>query len=195
MPRFKGSIIYDENSVQLLDATLQRTFYYWRRYVIFAVCIVFLFMGLRFTISSGIGLACIVIGCVLAPFAANYVIPGAAARMSLEAIKGKRILMEYEFNTDDFVCRVGKTETVYRYGRLVRLIDHGDHFYLCTDVRQACMVDKRSLEPHREDKFRELVSKKSGLQWTKQPTVLGMSLKTIRFNRENTKLDRIEKGK
>lgn len=192
MPRYKGNIIYDEESVQLLDATLQRTFYYWRRYVIFAVCIVFLYMGLRFSISSGIGLFCIIIGCLLAPFAANYVIPGAAARMSLDAIKGKRFLMEYEFNNEDFVCRFGKRKTVYRYDRIVRLIDHGEHYYLCTGVHQACMVDKRSLEPRKEEKFMEFIAKKSGLQWTKQPTVLGLSLKTIRFNRENTKLDRAE---
>ena len=192
MPRYKASIIYDEESVQLLDATLQRTFFYWRRYVLFAVCVVFLFMGLRFTIRTGIGLVCILIGCLLAPFAANYVIPGSAARMSLEAIKGKQLLMEYEFGDESFTCRIGKKETVYGYRRIVRLIDHGGHLYLCTDLNQACMVDKRSIEPHREDRFMEFISKRAGLRWTKQPTVLGLSLKTIRFNRENTKLDRRE---
>ncbi len=190
MPRYKGSIIYDEESVQLLDATLQRTFFYWRRYVLFAVCIVFLFMGLRFTIRTGIGLVCILTGCFLAPFAANYVIPGAAARASLEAIRGKRILMEYEFRDTDFICRIGKKETIYGYLRIVRLIDHGGHYYLCTDINQACMVDKRSIEPNQPERFMEFITKRSGLDWTRQPTVLGLNLRTIRFNRENTKLDR-----
>ena len=195
MKRFNGSIIYNEETVTLLDATLQRTFYYWRRYVIFAICIVFLGIGLQFGINNIVGLICIVIGCLIAPYAANYVIPGPQARMSINAIKGKKILLEYNFNNFNIICKAGKNVNTIKYDKVVRLIDHEDFYYICTDITQACMVDKRSIEPNDQEAFKDFISEKCDLKWTKQPSVLSLNFRTIKFNRANTKLERKDSSK
>ena len=188
MKRFNASIIYNEETVTLLDATLQSTFYYWRRYVIFAICMIFLGLGLQFGINNAVGLICIIIGCLLAPYAANYVMPGAQARMSINAIKGKQILLEYNFNNFDIICKTGKHIETIEYAKVVRLIDHEDYFYICTAITEACMIDKRSIEPNDKEAFKDFVSEKCGLKWTKQPSLLSLSIKTIKFNRANTRL-------
>lgn len=187
MEHYRASIFYSEETVKVLDATLQKTFHFWRSYVLLAVCVFLLGIGVRLDIRTTPGLITILVGCLLAPYAAGYTFPSAAARSSLEFMKGKKFLMEYSFNAADFVCTVGKSNTTYKYTDIIRLIEHKEFLYLCISQNQACMLERISISPHDEANFKAFIADKVGLAWTRRPSLLALSFRTLRFNRQNTR--------
>lgn len=187
MERYRASVFYDEESVKQLDATLQKTFHFGRQFILLILCFVLLGVGIRLGIQTTFGLIAILSGCLIAPYAAGYVFPGAAARSSLEAVKGKKFLMDYSFRSSDFVCIFGRNETVYQYRDIIRLVDHNEYLYLCISQKQACMLKKSTVVPEDLEAFKGFIAKKAGLEWTRQPSLLNLSLRTIRFNRRNTR--------
>ena len=70
---------------------------------------------------------------------------------------------------------------------MIRLVSFKEYMYLFPNRTQAMMIDKNTLKPKDEDGFRDFLTEKTGLEWTRPMSVFTISLKQIRFNRKNTR--------
>lgn len=87
--------------------------------------------------------------------------------------------MEYTF-TEDSVHLLGEGSMDIPYARFTRLVEDGNYFYLFIAKESACMMERTSLTPNREDEFKQFLAERTGLNWRKEKPFLSMTLRDIR---------------
>ena len=186
MQEYKASIRYDEGTVARLDRAISDSFFFSRRLCFYGICIALIAGGAFMGITTSAGMIALLMGCLLLPSASS--VKSRNARQVVRAIKGRSLKMEYSFYEKEFVCSISSGDTTHNpYSSVIRLVEEKDYLYLFQKPTQACMVDVSTLSPAGTAEFKEFLSRKVGLQWTTPLSLFSLSLRKVRFNRENTR--------
>lgn len=192
MPRsFTASVLYNESSMREMDKVLQNSFYFYKKIILLAVTFIFLGIGIRLTADNTWGILLVIAGCLIAPYATFYTAPSQYVITSMDTLKGNPFTMSYEISNDNIICIVnGKKTAAYRYDMISRLIrpDKSNYVYLCVSKHQAIMIDTETLKPKNKSGFYDYIESHVGLEWTKPSSWTTFSFKTLKHNRQNTRM-------
>ena len=174
MQVYQASIRYDENTIARMDRAINDSFFFSRKICFLGICIALIAGGALMGVTTTMGIIAL--------------LTGRNARQVLRAMRGRTLKMEYTFSGKKFTCAIASGDTSsYEYDSIIRLVEEKDYLYLFQKPTQACMVDIASLCPNQLAEFKESMTKKTGLQWTKPLSILSFSFRQCRFNRENTR--------
>ena len=182
---FKASIIYDKDSLKELSRTVNNTFHFRQKVVYVLICLALLICGCVFGLQTVNGMICLACACVLLP--SIKVIDSRRAAASLRALGGESMTVSYVFREDGYSCSNDRERNEFDYSGLIRLVSRRGYLYLFPNSTQAMMIDKKSLEPQDEDRFKEFLTERTGMEWTRPMSLFTVNLRQIRFNRQNTK--------
>ena len=186
MQVYQASIRYDENTIARMDRAINDSFFFSRKICFLGICIALIAGGALMGVTTTMGIIALLTGCLLLPSVSS--LKSRNARQVLRAMRGRTLKMEYTFSGKKFTCAIASGDTSsYEYDSIIRLVEEKDYLYLFQKPTQACMVDIATLCPNQLAEFKESMTKKTGLQWTKPLSILSFSFRQCRFNRENTR--------
>lgn len=100
------------------------------------------------------------------------------ADQAFTARRGVLPIMKYTFTEQDITLR-GEGVMQLGYDRIQYLVEDDGYFYLFLGKNSVCMVDKDTLVPASSDSLKTLLSEKTGLEWTRDRSLLSMNLQDI----------------
>ena len=112
--------------------------------------------------------------------------PKQLADQVIRSLNGKFPKISYRFTEAEILLKGTDTSEPQAYDRIIRLTETPDYLYLFIENRSAYMIDRKTVKPDCEG-LMALLSRRTGLEWTKNATLLNTSLRLIRSQRKNTK--------
>ena len=185
--KYSASIVYNQETLKELSKTVNNTFRFGQKACYVIACLALLITGCVIGLSTTGGILCAAFACLLLP--SVKVMDSRRAAGSLRQLGSKSMTVRYIFREDGYICSNEKEHNEFHYVDIVRLVSHRGCLYLFPNRNQAMMIDKKTLKPDDEDGFKEFLTKKTGLAWTKPMSIFTISLKQIRFNQKNTRPD------
>ena len=182
---YSARIVYDENSMKELSRAVSNTFQFGQKAVYVLICLAVLLVGCAVGLQTVTGMVCVACACVLLP--SIKVIDRRRASASLRQLGGKTMTVRYVFREDGFRCYNDRETNEFSYSDVIRLVSCKGYLYLFPNRTQAMMIDKSTLKPKDEDGFRDFLTERTGLEWTRPMSVFTIGLRQIRFNRKNTR--------
>ena len=184
MKTITTSIQHSEQTIQLLCKTQYNTFHFRRKALQCLAGLALLLSGLYASLGGAWGPIAAFAGCWLL---ISLDMPARSyAKRALSQLDGHFPLGRYEFGEDDFTF-IGESATdTIPYGKIIRLVEDSNYGYLFLSELTTFMVDKNALADS-VDAWRELLSKQTGLPWTRTNRLLTYSLRSFRKNRARQK--------
>lgn len=87
--------------------------------------------------------------------------------------------MEYEFYESEMKLS-GEGSMNIKYKKFSRLLEDSGYLYLFISRDSVCMIDRSTLKPDDNDKFKKFISEKTGLEWCREQSMLSMNLYDIK---------------
>lgn len=193
MEHYRAKIQYDEASLREMDAALQNTFYIWKKLIYFGFSATLMALGINLGMTTTLGLICVLIACLFAPYAFGRDMPSYMARQNIKLMRNRYIDMDYGFLADRFICKVDGNETTYQYSDIHYLIKTDTALYLCLTKVQGCMLKKGSLNPGNVEDFMEFISKKTGCVWQQPKSIVRLTLGRIFPRRSRDPMEQLRK--
>lgn len=97
--------------------------------------------------------------------------------------------MEYVFHESTFHIS-GEGDMNVRYAQLIHLSEDKDYLYLFLSRNSVCMIDRKTIKPGDDAKFKAFIEKHTGLTFKREISLLAMSLYDIL---DGFKLRKLEK--
>lgn len=188
MTKFSASIEYNPTTLRKLNTVINSTFRTGLKRIYLAICIGLVCAGAALGLQTPQGMALVCIGCFLLPSVRT--VENNRGEQMIKRMNGKTLTVEYDFEEKQFFCAASGERNAFSYDSIARLVEDAGYFYLFPNAQQAYMVDRSTLKPDDEESFRTFITQQVGLEWTKPTTFLSMNLRTLRFNRRNTRLKR-----
>ena len=113
------------------------------------------------------------------------------AEQVIKSLNGRYPKFEYRFGEASVQLTGSEPSAELRYGDVIRLHEDAQYLYLFIENKSAYMLDKKTVKPDM-DTLKSFISGKTGLQWTRRRSMLNTSLKSLRYDSENTR--RSEEG-
>ena len=116
-------------------------------------------------------------GCILA--VSSDIIGRWRCDQTIRVLGGRTMQVSYRFRETDFLTAAGKEESLCAYKDLICLLEDDQYYYLFPNEHQVYMMEKKSLKPKEDDRFRALLAKGSGQEWLRPLSFLTVNLKQI----------------
>lgn len=184
--KYTAEIEYTPDSIKQLSNAVSNAFRFNLKMIYLVICIGLVVFGVVIGMNSLTGIVCIAFGCFLIP--SVNAMENNRANRQIRQLKGKTVRVTYQFAPDGFTCFDSKVKRTYGYGSIIRILDAGDYLYLFPNPRQAFMIDKKSIAPRGEVMFKNFIAEKVGLEWTSPISIWTLSLKKIKFIKQNTRM-------
>jgi hypothetical protein len=191
MVKFRASVVYTPEKIQELEKVIASTFYQTPTIIRYLICVVLIAYGLSKRTPGGF---------VLMAFAALIIGTGNMtgkyrANKTIEALNGKDLKMDYQFYDINFQTDSLGQKAVHQYQDMMRLVEDTDCFYIFENASTSFRIDKGTISPGSEEAFKTFVAEKVGLEWTARVKLISTNLRTIRFNKKNTRTNKQKEGK
>ena len=174
---YRGSINHTEKTIDLLYRTQYRVYEKPRMLIRFAVGFAFVLVAVIAAVplwARGIALLLGAWMIVSRDFPAQV-----QADRAVQARRGSLPKMEYLFY-DDRIKLSGEGSMDIKYKKLSHLTYDADYLYMFLKKGSACMVDKAEIKPQEIEEFMKFIAEKTGLEWQRDVSLLGMNLWDIR---------------
>lgn len=175
---YEGKITHTEDTLERLFKTERQTYHQMDILIRLAVGFLILLAGLFSTDIPGILKAILIVVGGLILLTRDFSVIGRAQDVT-EKRGGNLPVMRYVFYDSDMHLS-GEGSMHMAYGRLHRLIEDRDYFYLFQGKGSVCMMEKASLKPRDADALKEFLSGKTGLKWGRTYSLLSMNLFDLR---------------
>ncbi len=176
--RFRAEILYDEDTVRLMDQTVTDAYHPLRRVVWILIAIAMILYGVSVGIDSPLGMLFLFAGCILLPFSRKMT--SYTGTRILRVMKGKQMRMSYRFAQDGIYSRTaGSEETRTLYSGIIRMISGDPYVYLFLNRNQALMIDIRTLTPKDRAAFDLFIKQQTGLEYTETLGLSSIRLSTL----------------
>ncbi len=184
---YTAKIQYTAVEVKRLSKLVSRTFQAGSTLLRLAASVVMVGCGLYY--GGKWGLLLVAFGCIM--FSSGDIITKYRTDKTIEAMNGRTVQVEYKFHEQEMVVLSGSEENHFSYDEIIRLVEDDKYLYLFPRRYQAFMVDSQAVIPKNKDGFKAFITGKTGLEWTKPVSLLMLNVRQIRFNRKNTKKEKI----
>ncbi len=176
--RFRAEIIYDENTVRLMDQTVTDAYHPLRRVVWLLVAVAMILYGVSVGIDSPLGMLFLFAGCILLPVSTKMT--SYTGTRILRVMKGKQMRMSYRFASDGIYSRTaGSDETRTRYSDIIRMIQRKQYIYLFLNRNQALMIDTQTLTPKDAAGFESFLKQQTELDFSEAGGLTSIRLSTL----------------
>lgn len=185
---YSAFIEYSPENLRRLNKIINSTFKLGIKAIYISICLAFFVAGAYFGLQDSKGVMLVCIGCFLLP--SMRALENSRVNNAIKQLNGNIIKVNYSFYDDCFVCSNEKENNKFSYDSIIRLVEQNEYLYMFPNKYQAYMIKISSLAPsERENRksFKDFISFKTGLEWTKPVSLLNINLKRIRFNLKNTK--------
>lgn len=105
----------------------------------------------------------------------------------IKSLNGKFPRIGYAFGEDSVQLTGAVTGNTLLYSDILRLVESKEYLYIFIQNKSAYMIDRGSIRPDAEA-LMAFVAEKTGLPWTRNTSILNISLKTIRQQWEDNRL-------
>lgn len=175
---YEGKITHTEDTLERLFRTERQTYHQMDILLRLAAGFALLLAGLFLTgLPSALKVVLIVFGGLIL-LTRDFSTIGRAQDVT-EKRGGNLPVMKYVFYDADMLLS-GEGSMRMAYGRLHRLIEDKDYFYLFQGKGSVCMMEKASLKPQDQKAFKEFISKKTELEWRRNFSLLSMNFFDLR---------------
>lgn len=185
MQKYTAVTNHSKDTITLLARTQYLTFSGGKRLAMFVMCLVFIALALFGGFGQGVTILFLALGCL--PFTAINQPAKQRAEAVLEQMKGSFPTIEYSFEDDGMHVRNGERSEVVEYQNIIRLVLDESYAYLFIRNRSGYMVALGSVEPRDSAAFERDIAERVGLKWTRNKSLLGISVRNLIFNRKNTR--------
>ncbi len=186
--RFRAEIIYDEDTVRLLDQTITDTYHPLRRVGWILAAAALILYGVSLGIGTPMGLLFLFIGSVFLPVSRKMTSRNGIR--ILRVMKNKQLRMSYRFTEKGIFSGIsGAQESMTAYKDLIGLVRNGDYLFLFEDRNKALMVNPATLVPKDAGGFEKYLSARTGLEWIKPAGIRGLRLSTLKEMFKKSKKD------
>ena len=103
------------------------------------------------------------------------------------SIDGKFGTSKYSFDDKGFDIVAGSDTNRLGYDNMIRLIEDSDYFFFFATPQLAYIVEKKTLDPKSEEKFKAYTSRRVGLEWTSARPWYSLNLKAVINDKKNTR--------
>ena len=101
------------------------------------------------------------------------------ADKSVMARGGVLPMMRYGFEEDGVFVEEDAGKMKLQYSRIQRLVEDQEYLYLFLGKNSVCMVDRESLDPPEPEELKSLLSERTGMEWTRDKSLLSMNLQDV----------------
>lgn len=108
------------------------------------------------------------------------------AKKIIQSMNGRFPKLSYDFGFEVIKIKGADNMNRLNYDEIIRLVEDDEYFYIFRKDKSAFMIDRKTAKP-KADSLRELLSKKTQLNWTKPRSMAATSLITIIMDKKNTK--------
>ena len=115
------------------------------------------------------------------------VVPKSDADKLIAAMDGKFGTSKYSFDDKGFDIVAGSDTNRLGYDNMIRLIEDSDYFFFFATPQLAYIVEKKTLNPKSEEKFKAYTSRRVGLEWTSARPWYSLNLKAVINDKKNTR--------
>lgn len=115
------------------------------------------------------------------------VLPKSDADRLIAAMQGNFSTSVYSFDDKGFDIVAGKDTNRLGYDNMIRLIEDDMYYFFFATPKLAYIVEKASVRPFGEEKFKSYVSRRVGLEWTKSRPWYRVSLRSLIDEKKNTR--------
>ncbi|NLI20574.1 MAG: YcxB family protein [Clostridiales bacterium] len=185
MPTYTAQTVHTEKTVTRLAKAQYLAFSAGVRFAVMSLCCLLLMLALFGGFSRGITILLLALGCL--PLAALNQPARQMAESALRQLAGSYPTNDFVFTAEGMKVQNGQRSETVAYREIVRLVSEDEYAYLFLRNHAGYMVALATLHPADRDAFRRDVARWAGLEWTKNRGVLGVSLKSLRLSRKNTR--------
>ena len=176
--RFRAEIIYDEDTVRLMDQAVTDAYHPLRRVAWILVAVAMILYGVSVGIETALGMLFLFAGCILLPVSTKMT--SYNGTRILRVMKGKQMRMSYRFASDGIYCKVaGSDETRTKYSDIIRMIQRKQYVYLFLNRNQALMIDTNTLTPEDPAGFENFLKQETGMDFTEAGGLTSIRLSTL----------------
>ena len=182
---YKASIVYEPTTLRRLNKAITSTFHSKLKAIYLAICLGLMFIGVQVGLATSKGVALVCIAVFILP--SIRLLDRNKAEQMIQRLNGKTVRLDYSFEDDRFVCEGEGERNEFRYDSIIRLVEESDYLYMFPNSAQGYMIAVSTIQGVGVEKFKQFISKKTGLEWTKPVSLFIVNLRQLRFNKKNTK--------
>lgn len=180
MAVFKAEMKHDASTITRLMTTRYNTFHYGKKLIRMVIAIALILYGLYMDSSMLTPMICLFIGCVMI---ANLNIgPRMLAKQVIKQMGNQFPHSHYVFNASEF--KFHEEAEAVPYGKLIRLIEERQYFYLYVSEDSGYMVDKATITGSDVNGFKQFLTEKTGLKWERPASLLTFNLRSLLSKRK-----------
>ena len=171
---FTAGIQYSEKTVRKLAEMQYTTFNFPKKIGQMLIGVALILVGIF--IGSQAAIVALFVGCIVI-VSLNFR-PRQTANQICKQYNGSFPNVKYYFTHTGLRTQMVPEEAPYK--TMLRLIDDGTYLYLFLKDHSAFMVEKSTVKGGTVDALKTMVETKSGLQWKKPFSLIGLKIKDIR---------------
>lgn len=163
--KYEGKIKHTEESIRQMYKITYNVYHMKRTTVRMIIGMGLVVTGILFEIPMAVQGIMFMIGCWLL---VSKDFPAKCAADEALGVRNKKNLKLPQMTTsffDNHAELKGEGRMRLEYKRFERLIEDKQYFYLFLAKDSVCMIEKESLQLKDNEKFKEFISEKTGLQW------------------------------
>lgn len=172
---YTAKMKYSAETITKLTEMQYNVFQYREKLMLILASVFSLFLGFYMKSNSIIGVLLIFIGCIL--ITGLNTRPRSIARMLIKQFNGVYPSLSYTFSQSGFASDQEKSEM--NYSSVIRLIEDKKYLYIYVTKEKAYMIDSSTLSPNNLDGFKEFISSKTGLKWSKPFSLFSLTIGMI----------------
>jgi len=186
MEKYTARIEHSEATVKAMAKAQYESFRPKSYYYLFAASLIMLAAAIFWkTMPNGLQILFIAAGCFILVGLGSP--PKRLAEQVIKNLRGNFPKMGYVFTDASVQLTGADAATELKYKEILLLVEDPRYFYIFIQNRSAYMLDRSSVKPDAEA-FKAFLSKKTGLDWSRNSNPLNKSLKNLRFERVKTRL-------
>ena len=164
----------------LYRPVLWKKYDYGKKLIRMVIAIALILYGLYMDSSMLTPMICLFIGCVMI---ANLNIgPRMLAKQVIKQMGNQFPHSHYVFNASEF--KFHEEAEAVPYGKLIRLIEERQYFYLYVSEDSGYMVDKATITGSDVNGFKQFLTEKTGLKWERPASLLTFNLRSLLSKRK-----------
>ncbi len=172
--QFTAAIQYSEKTVRKLAEVQYTTFNFTKKIGQMLLGVALILAGIF--IGSHAAIVALFVGCIV--IVSLDFLPRQTAKQICRQYNGSFPNVKYYFTHTGLRTQMVPEEAPYK--TMVRLIDDGTYLYLFLKDHSAFMVEKATVKGGSVDALKTMVESRSGLQWKKPFSLIGLKIKDIR---------------
>ena len=161
---FSGRAVYNENAIKAFCKVQYSAFKKKNQILIVLLGIALIVLAVCGLTKGAASIVIGVIGCWVITLPG--VVPKSDADKLIAAMDGKFGTSKYSFDDKGFDIVAGSDTNRLGYDNMIRLIEDSDYFFFFATPQLAYIVEKKTLNPKSEEKFKAYTSRRVGLEWT-----------------------------